>query len=262
MVNYILQATYGDVDLDEDPVVVPSCRHLMALSSMDEHMGMSEYYELSPSFSIEALKPLPEAFSTENVKKCPMCRGSLRDVNRYNRIVRQSQIEEATRKFISWANQQYLPLEQRLYEEERRLQRSVDTEMIIPRQPSDAESTESPLPADVIRLEKSAPHQIDTIRKYAVLKVCYKLTTMLKSEISKFLKQVSEEEQSFDRIFDMIQDNQRRGGTTTNLAVDRNVLNTRNRMLASLLSIRCDLAVLSDFFVLRQKRLAFADQHS
>lgn len=37
--DYILQATYGDVELDEDPVIVPSCRHLM---------GMSEYYELSP----------------------------------------------------------------------------------------------------------------------------------------------------------------------------------------------------------------------
>jgi len=88
--SYILQATYRDVDLDEDPVIVLSCRHLMALSSMDGHPGMSDYYELSPSFSAEALKPLPEPFSTENVKKCPMCRGSLRDINRCNRIVAKS----------------------------------------------------------------------------------------------------------------------------------------------------------------------------
>ncbi len=82
MVDYILQATYGDVDLDEDPVIVPSCRHLIARSSMDGHMGMSDYYELSPSSSAEALRPLLEPFSTENMKKCPMCRGSLRDINR------------------------------------------------------------------------------------------------------------------------------------------------------------------------------------
>ena len=132
VVDYILQATYGNVELDEDPVIVPSCRHLMALSSMDGHMEMSEYYELSPSFSVEALKPLPEAFSTENVKKCPICRGSLRNINRYNRIVRQSLIEEATKKFISWANQCYLPLEQRLYEEEKRLQRSIEIGDIVP----------------------------------------------------------------------------------------------------------------------------------
>ena len=156
--DYILQATYSDVELDEDPVIVPLCRHFMALSSMDGHMEMSEYYELSPSFSVEALKPLLEAFSTENVKKCPMCRGSLRNINRYNRIVRQSLIKEATKKFISWANQCYLPLKQRLYKEEKRLQRSVETGDIVPQQPSGGENANSPLPVDVIRLEKSAPH--------------------------------------------------------------------------------------------------------
>jgi len=254
MVDYILQATYGDVDLDEDPVIVPSCRHLMALSSMDGHIGMSDYYELSPSFSAEALKPLPEPFSTENVKKCPMCRGSLRDINRYNRIVRQSLIEEATKKFISWANQHFLPLEQRLYEEEKRLQRSVVTGAIVPQQPSGKESTKSQPAANFIRLEKPVAHQIDRIRKYAVLKARYKPATTLRVEIFKFLKQVSEEEQPFGRIFDMIQDSRRRRGITTELVFDRNILNTRNRMLASLLSIRYDLAVLSDFFVLRQKR--------
>ena len=260
MVDYILQATYGDIDLDEDPVIVPSCRHPMALSSMDGHMGMSDYYELSPSSSAEALKPLVP-FSTENVKKCPMCRGSLRDINRYNRIVRQSLIEEATKKFISWANQHYIPLEQRLYEEEKRLQRNVDTGEIVPQKPSGGESTESPLAANVIRLEKSAEHQIDRIRKYPVLKTRYKPATSLKVEISKFLKQVREEEQPFGRIFDMIQDLRRRRGITTDLVVDRNVLNTRNRMLASLLCIRCDLAVLSDFLVLRQKRQGLTNQH-
>ena len=66
MVDYILQDTCGGIDLDEDPVIVPSCRHLMALSSMDGHMRMSE---LSPSSSVDAPKPLPEAFSTENVEK-------------------------------------------------------------------------------------------------------------------------------------------------------------------------------------------------
>ena len=262
IVDYILQATYGDADLDEDPVIVPSCCHLMVLSSMDGHMEMSKYYELSPSSSAEALKPLPEAFSTDNVKKCPMCRGTLRNINRYNRIVRQSLIEEATKKFISWANQRYLPLEQRLYEEEKRLQQSVDTGEIVPQQPSGRENAESLLPVDDIRLEKSAQHQIDRIRKYAVLKARYKPINTLRGEISSFLKQVSEGEQPFGRIFDMIQDVRRRRGFATEMAVDRNVLNTRNRMLASLLSIRCDQAVLSDFFVLRQKRRALKEQHS
>ena len=100
------------------------------------------------------------------------------------------------------------------------------------------------------------------IRRYPVLKARYKPATTLKVEISKFLQQVRVEEQPFGRIFDMIRDIGRRCGITTDLVVDRNILNTRNRMLASLLSIRCDLAVLSDFFILRQKRQGLADQHN
>ena len=204
MVDYILQSTYGDVDLDEDPVIVPSCGHLMALSSMDGHMGMTDYYEMSPSSSIDALKPLPEAFSTKNVKKCPMCRGPLRDIYRYNRIVRQSLVEEATKKFISWANQQYFPLEQRLYEEEKRLQQSANTGTIVPQQPLGTQIVESPLAIDIIRLEKSLAYQIDRIRKFPDLRTRYKPCTTLGVEISKLLKQVSEAEQPFGRIFDMI----------------------------------------------------------
>lgn len=59
----------------------------------------------------------------------------------------------------------------------------------------------------------------------------------------------------------MIQNIRGRRGITTDFAVDRKVLNTRNRMvtrLGSLLSISCDLAILSDFFVLRQKRQELA----
>lgn len=66
-------------------------------------------------------------------------------------------------------------------------------------------------------------------------------------------------ETSFYALFEDIR---RRRGITTALIVDRNVLNTRNRMLTSLLSIQCDLAILSDFFILRQKRQELANQHN
>ena len=38
MVDYIMQSTYEDVDLDEDLVIVPNCGHIMTLSSMDGQM--------------------------------------------------------------------------------------------------------------------------------------------------------------------------------------------------------------------------------
>ncbi|KAI9781350.1 MAG: hypothetical protein M1816_002396 [Peltula sp. TS41687] len=261
MVDYIMQATYSEVDLDEDPIIVPSCGHLMALSSMDGHMRMSDYYELSEGCSVKALKKLPEPFSTENLKNCPICRGSLRDINRYNRVVRQGLIEQVTKKFISWANQQYIPLEKRLYEEEKRLQHSTDAGEALLRQPAREEITGSQLITHNIKLEKSSQYQIDTLRKFPELKLRYKPTISLKTEISKFLKQVHEHEQPFGRVLDMVQDIRRKCGITTNLTIDRTVLDTRFRMLATVLAIRCDLAILSDFVALRQRGQERSTQH-
>jgi hypothetical protein len=72
---------------------------------MDGHMGVRRFYDIFPTTgAIEALKALPEPISDENLKSCPMCRGPLRNINRYNRIVRQGLMEQASRKFVSWAN--------------------------------------------------------------------------------------------------------------------------------------------------------------
>ena len=125
VVDYIMQTTYAEVNLDEDPVIVPTCGHFMALSSMDGTMSMSSYYGLSVEGAVTGLKPLPVMSAAERLKNCPLCRGPLRNVNRYNRIVRQGLIEQATQKFISWANRQYVPLAQRFDEEEKRLQKKV-----------------------------------------------------------------------------------------------------------------------------------------
>lgn len=261
LVDYILQTTYDNVDLDEDPIVVPSCGHIMTLSSMDGHMRMSDYYELSQSNFVKAPKALPEPFSVVNLKSCPMCRGPLREINRYNRIVRQGLVEQATKKFISWANQQYIPLEQRLYEEEKRLQQSAITEESFTQKQGGERYDQTLSTTYHMRLEKSPSYQIDTIRKFPGLKIRYKSTAALKVDISKFLRQVCEEEQPFGRVFDMVQDVRRRRGVRADMTINRNFLNTRNRMLATVLSIRCDLAILSDFIALRQKGQELSTQY-
>ena len=252
MVDYILQSTYDDIDLDEDPVIVPSCGHLMARSSMDGHMGMSDYYYLSENSSISDLKPLPEPFTTENVKNCPMCRGSFRDINRYNRIVKQGLLEQATKKFISWANQQYLPLEREIYEEEKRLHESIDG--FTPERQTDGKNLE-------IKLEKSPSNQIEMINRVLDLNARYKRSMNLKAKAARLLKQVNEEEQPFGRVFDMMRDIVRRRGVRANLTVSSSVLNTRYRMLVTLLSIRCNFCIIADFVLAVQKAKESAILH-
>ena len=109
---------------------------------------MSDYYELAPSSSFDALESLPEAFSMENVKKYPMCRGPLCDIDQYNCISRQSLIEEATpRKLISGSIHS---ISRRLHEEDSRLPQSADTGKNVPQQPSGVQIMESPFTAKAL----------------------------------------------------------------------------------------------------------------
>ncbi len=253
MVDYIMQTTYADIDLEEEPVIIPACSHIMVLSSMDGHMGMSDYYELSEGSSVTALKEMPKAFSTDLVKSCPICRRSLRDINRYSRIVRQALLEEATKRFVTWANRQYLPLRERLDEVEKRLHDSLKEGVASVQRASQETHTQALVTSNIVRLEHSMDEQLRTIKQFPGLTLRHQSVLTLRTQILQFLAKVKEEEQPFGRVWDMVQDVRRRHGITGQITMDRTALNTRNRMLASALLIRCDLTILSDFIRLRDK---------
>ena len=98
MVDYIMGSTYSDIDLNETPVIVPACGHILTVESMDGHMSMSKFFEIvepdDGSERVLGLKPNPSPFSTEDLKNCPICRSPMRNINRYGRIVRRAWIEK------------------------------------------------------------------------------------------------------------------------------------------------------------------------
>jgi hypothetical protein len=71
---------------------------------------MSDFYSTNGEGSIVDLKNSAEPFSASGMKSCLTCRGPLRNLNRYSRIVRRALIDEATKKFIVWANMEFIPL--------------------------------------------------------------------------------------------------------------------------------------------------------
>lgn len=114
MVDYITCVTYGEIDVDKEPCIFPRCGHIMTVESMDGHMGMQEYYEFDAEGSITGLKGPLQYFTGSDIKSCPTCRYPLREVQRYNRIVRKTLLEENTKKFISWSKDQYVHLAKEL----------------------------------------------------------------------------------------------------------------------------------------------------
>ena len=110
--DYITLESYGEIDLDTDPIIVPSCGHLITVSSLDGFMDMTKYYTFGEGNTITAVVNASIAFSAEkDMKICPSCRASLRDIQRYSRIIRRAVLDESSKRFIVWSSHDYLQLE-------------------------------------------------------------------------------------------------------------------------------------------------------
>ena len=120
-VDYILGKTFSDIDLDMNPVLIPPCKRLLNLESMDGHMDLAKHYRMSDEGHPVAIVSGSYPFSIEDLKSCPMCRAPLRSLNRYNRIVKRGLLDEATKRFTLWSNARFVPLTERLFHEEERL---------------------------------------------------------------------------------------------------------------------------------------------
>lgn len=64
MVDYLPSSTFGEVDLDEDPCLVPDCGHLMTSSSMGGCFALGVYYDVDENDDTVALEgsrpPFPQ----------------------------------------------------------------------------------------------------------------------------------------------------------------------------------------------------------
>lgn len=220
---------------------------------------MSEYYALSTEPDAEepiiALKSSSTPFTSEP-KNCPMCRKPLRDINRYGRIVRRAWIDEATKKFIVGANAQFVPLALRMGQVEARLREPIrKTPITHTQSPPSTElsSAFERLSLEPLVLSSSREEQIKTILKAQNKNDRYREIFLLRNKINRFLHDVDEAEQPIGRIYAMIEDTRKHRGVTTQLTDIPSVLQVRNRLLATVLLLRCDYAILCDFVTHRGK---------
>ena len=47
MVYYITGSAYAEIDLDDNPCIIPSCGHILTLESMDGHMDIAKSYTVT-----------------------------------------------------------------------------------------------------------------------------------------------------------------------------------------------------------------------
>lgn len=211
----------------------------MTVSSMDDQLGMSDYYEIANDGAIVAMKTSPKPFSGDSFKACPRCRGSLRDIGRYGRVVRQAVLDESTRHFVRWYHAQWAELEQRVVAEQRRLDYAEEPVQLLQlvAKPGDLHIGGAPV-EQLIAMNDwiGGDRYLPIIRLY--------------SAISDYLYRVQLEEGSHQRAHGHVQ---HVGEANKKIGRDLARLQTRGQLLARIVRFRCYLTALEDFLHLRYR---------
>ncbi|KAJ3266261.1 hypothetical protein HDU77_001750 [Chytriomyces hyalinus] len=95
--DVICMTSYGELELDEDPVVVLNCGHVFTIATLDGTLDMDTVY--STDEDGWRLAQLPPEFIALPV--CPSCRSRIVGVKRYGRILNLAVCRTAEKMWIS-----------------------------------------------------------------------------------------------------------------------------------------------------------------
>lgn len=193
---------------------------------------MSNYYNNAADSSFASIKAPLEPFSVAKVKVCPNCRGSLRNIARYGRLVRRGLLDESTKKFIVWSTRQYAKLGQDLIHEEEKLNASRVAMITEIFQPSE------------LFLKGTRNNQINAIRKSWAGDLLKGLLDV-RGRIKKHLKLVALEEQPFNKVANLVKYACKHHHAKGHYSFDDAVIQTKGYLQTFSLLLRCDIIILS-----------------
>ncbi|KFA55661.1 hypothetical protein S40293_05294 [Stachybotrys chartarum IBT 40293] len=244
VVDFLEMKEYREIDLDEEPCIFPDCGHFLTVSSMDGQMDMKAHYDLDNDVPV-AIRGASKPFSmdTTGVRTCPNCRGSLRNVARYGRIVRRAMLDEATKKFMTWSHGMYLDLGQNLLDEQEKLREQG----FVTARPASTKATQK----QILSASSSRIRQLHMLED-AVGNERYRGLIMLWLKINRYSNQVAKDEQPFQRVADLVRHANRQRKTQQTFRFEESVLQVKGKLLAASLQLKCDIVALTDMFGLCQ----------
>lgn len=249
--DFILGQTYKETDLDENPCIFPPCGHFLTVENMDAQMDLGKHYVVDEMGKPISISKSSEPFSISDVRNCATCRGSLRSISRYGRLVRRALLDEATKKFILYVNQQYVPMAQKLAQFVAQLPEHEGTVV--------AKAFQNEL---TLKVQGPPDHQIrlmhQQLRKYD--RTRWKDLILLRHQVTEYYNKVKVEEQPFNQVRNMVEDARRRKRQTGQFEFDENVLQTKGCVQAASLLLRLDTALIGDFLSLYKQTPGKSDK--
>ncbi|KAK1241600.1 hypothetical protein MKX08_001574 [Trichoderma sp. CBMAI-0020] len=249
-VDFLEMKEYHEIDLDEEPCIFPDCGHFLTTSSMDGQMSMAAYYDVDMDGHPIRIGKASEPFSLDDsgIPVCATCRGPLRNIARYGRIVRRAMLDESTKKFIEWSHGQYLSLATRLLEEQVKLGQQHKTNTAS----STVKGGKLTQYAPRLRQLRELQRITDNSRYHSIIDLWRK--------IGSYASDVRREEQPFQRVADFVLFANRQNKTHGEFRFDDSINQIKGSLLADTLLLKCDLAILFDFRSLaKEKALELAE---
>ncbi|OHW94282.1 nf-x1 finger and helicase domain [Colletotrichum incanum] len=234
IVDYYEMGLYSSIDLDEVPCIFPQCGHFLTCATMDGQMGLKDHYEMSPEEVPVALKTGSHPFSTTEIKMCPECRGSLRNISRYGRIVRRGVLDESTKKFISWSQGKWQELMKTFLNAQDALQGTNGAGFVLPAGHPGGVDLRGPRQDQISQLFKLTGANR------------HKSLERLRSQISNFFASVRREEQPYQRVANLVWHANKRC-KTSDFSFDESAIQMGGLLQATGLLLRCDLLLISDY---------------
>lgn len=236
VVDYIEMRKYAEANLDDDPVIVPKCGHATLVSSLDGNLEMTSVYDINQDGTITGIKSVdPFSGSLKEFPGCPICRGSLRGINRYGRLVRRVLLDESTKRFVTSAGSANGALSERLYNAFEQLQNG-----------SEAGLRTTFSVALNLELRGSRDEQFRIISAITHSLARYTEMKAVRRALSKHYNAVHKDSTPFAKVWNLVEAARRRNGSARTVELGSPVFQLTFHIIALALLIRCDIALLSD----------------
>lgn len=101
-VDLLEMKKYGEIDLDETPILVLGCGHFFTAATLDGHMGMSDVYFQDGSGEFNGIRDISTALA-QSVPRCPDCQCPVRQhcTKRFNRVINRAVNDEMSKHFLA-----------------------------------------------------------------------------------------------------------------------------------------------------------------
>ena len=100
-VDLLEMKTYGEINLDEKPILVLGCGHFFTAESLDGHMGMAEVYFQDEYGEFTGVRDVSATLAS-SIPRCPDCQCPVRQhcTKRFNRVINRAVIDEMSKRFL------------------------------------------------------------------------------------------------------------------------------------------------------------------